>query len=71
MRWKNRGEEGAKEGMRVKDLKGPDSMDYLWATKDEVVLGPLLSPRDSGLEGLGPVPVVGGLETVFQGKWRH
>lgn len=51
MRWKNRGKEGAKADRRVIDLTGPDSMDWLWATKDEVVSGPF--------------PVVGGLETVL------
>lgn len=69
MRWKNRWREGAK------DLIGPGSMDWLWAAldywvepKDAVGLGPFLSLRDSGLEELGPVLVLGGLETGFWGN---
>ena len=64
-----------KEGAKALTVSG--SMDWLWTTldywmesKDEVGLGAFLSPRDSGLEGLGPILVLGNLETVLK-EWRH
>lgn len=61
---------GWREG--AKDLTGPGSMDWFWATvdywvepQDEVGLGPFFSSRDLGVNGLGPFLVLGYLETFW------